>query len=112
MKKNGWRWLGLGWCLLSLSACVNYPNFYEGITYFKSQKYREAFIRLKPVAEKGQPDAEYAVGYMYYYGQGVVEDRAKAWYWITKAARVGQPDAVEAAAILSQPKKKINKKDK
>lgn len=105
MKKHVWRGLYLALGVLSCSACVNYPSFYEGITYFKAQKYRDAFIRLKPVAERGQPDAEYAVGYMYYYGQGVVEDRKKAWYWITKAARSGQPDAVEAAAILSQPKK-------
>ena len=100
-----WRWIYLSLGVLSFCGCVNYPNFYEGIKYFKAQKYRDAFIRLKPVAEKGQHDAEYAVGYMYYYGQGVVEDRAKAWYWITKAARVGQPDAIEAAAILSKSKK-------
>lgn len=86
----------------SLSACVSYGSFYEGIKYFRQEKYREAFIRLKPEAEKGQPDAQYAVGYMYYYGQGVVEDRKKAWFWITKAAQAGQPDAVEAATILSK----------
>lgn len=109
MNKNLWRWLYLGLGVLSLSGCVNYPNFYEGITYFKAHKYREAFIRLKPVAQKGVPDAEYAVGYMYYYGEGVVEDRTQAWYWITRAARAGQPDALEAATILSQPKKATKK---
>lgn len=96
--------------LFSLSSCmnnINYPNFYEGIGHFRAQEYRDAFIRLKPQAEKGQPDAEYAIGYMYYYGQGVVEDREKAWYWITKAAREGQPDAIEAAAILEKPKTKV-----
>lgn len=100
-----WRWLYLGLGVLSCCGCVNYPNYYQGITSFKAQKYREAFIRLKPVAEKGQPDAQYAVGYMYYYGEGVVEDRTQAWYWITRAAHAGQPDALEAATILSKPKK-------
>ena len=98
------RFLGLFLMVLTLQACINYSEFYQGISYFRSQKYREAFIRLLPEAKKGQPDAEYAVGYMYYYGQGVVEDRKKAWVWITKAARVGQPDAVEASAILAKPK--------
>ena len=37
---------------------------------------------------------------MYYYGQGVVEDRQKAWYWINCAARAGQPDALLALQIL------------
>ena len=98
--------------VFALSACnqINYSNFYEGITHFRAQEYRDAFIRLKPQAEKGQPDAEYAVGYMYYYGQGVVEDREKAWYWITKAAREGQPDAIEAAALLARPKTKAQRR--
>src|SRR3990167_7887698 len=87
-----------------LSGCFTSKyNLNEGIHSFQVQDYRQAFVRLKPEAEKGQPDAEYAVGYMYYYGQGVVEDRAKAWYWITKAARAGQPDAVKAAQVLGHP---------
>ena len=72
----------------------------EGINSFRIQNYRQAFILLKPEAEKGQPDAQYAVGYMYYYGQGVVEDRKQAWYWINCAAHKGQPDALEALRIL------------
>jgi TPR repeat protein len=75
-------------------------NLREGIKSFQIQNYRQAFILLKPEAEKGQADAQYAVGYMYYYGQGVVEDRKKAWYWINCAAKSGQPDAVIAVKIL------------
>jgi len=86
-----------------LSSCVmsNY-HFREGIKNFKIQNYREAFVLLMPAAEKGQCDAQYAIGYMYYYGQGVVEDRKKAWYWINLAANQGQPDAVLALKILSR----------
>ena len=40
------------------------------------------------------------IGYMYYYGKGVVEDRKKAWFWIKAAANVGQPDAKVAAKML------------
>jgi len=88
-------------CTMLLSSCTfNQLNLSEGITSFKVQDYRQAFIRLKPEAEKGQPDAQYAVGYMYYYGQGVVEDREKARYWISCAAKAGQPDAIAAIKIL------------
>lgn len=84
-----------------MAACVfGALNLREGISSFKAQDYRSAFIRLRPEAVKGQPDAQYAVGYMYYYGQGVVEDRKKAWYWINRAAEVGQPDAIVAVRIL------------
>lgn len=87
--------------MMCLAGCmVGRYNLEEGIRSFQVQDYRQAFIRLKPEAEKGQVDAQYAVGYMYYYGQGVVEDRRKAWYWITAAARAGQPDAKQAMKVL------------
>ena len=86
-----------------LSGCATSGlNLREGIRSFQVQDYRQAFIRLKPEAEKGQPDAEYAIGYMYYYGQGVVEDRKKAWYWITSAAKAGQTDAQQAVKMLGK----------
>lgn len=85
---------------IALSACISYTNLYEGIACFRAEQYRTAFIRLKPEADKGQPDAQYAVGYMYYYGQGVVEDRKKALRWIRCAAKAGQPEAIEALKIM------------
>ncbi|MCW8410018.1 sel1 repeat family protein [Legionella sp. PATHC035] len=87
----------------NLVACAttNAINLREGIDSFRVENYRKAFIRLKPIAERGQPDAQYAVGYMYYYGKGVVEDRKKAWFWINAAANLGQPDAKEAVRILA-----------
>lgn len=97
------RWLLLVVCLITQASCVSYSSFYEGMSAFRASQYRQAFILLKPQAQKGLPDAEYAVGYMYYYGQGVVEDRKKAWYWISKAARAGQPDALAAMSILAAP---------
>ena len=83
------------------TACYTHSNLSQGARSFRIQDYRQAFIRLKPEAKKGQPDAQYAVGYMYYYGQGVVENRKKAWYWIAKAAKAGQPDAIHALKILN-----------
>ncbi|MGL5742671.1 MAG: tetratricopeptide repeat protein [Legionella sp.] len=77
-------------------------NLREGIDSFRVEEYRKAFIRLKPEAQRGHPEAQYAVGYMYYYGKGVVEDRKKAWFWINAAANLGQPDAKEAILILKQ----------
>ena len=87
--------------LSMLSGCyMQGLNLREGIHSFQVQDYRQAFVRLKPEAEKGQPDAQYAVGYMYYYGQGVIENRRQAWYWITRAAEAGQSDAKAAVHIL------------
>ena len=88
-----------------LQACGTHQyNLEHGIESFRVQDYRQAFIRLLPEAKAGQADAQYAVGYMYYYGQGVVENRKKAWYWIERAANAGQSDAVSALSILRQGK--------
>jgi len=85
----------------ALTACLSSSlSLREGINSFRVEDYRRAFVRLKPLAVKGLPDAQYAVGYMYYYGRGVVEDRKKAWFWISVAANAGQPDAKAAMAIL------------
>lgn len=92
--------IALGILFICLTACSNL-HLKEGIINFRAQNYRSAFIYLKPEALKGNPDAEYAVGYMYYYGQGVTENRKKAWFWINKAAAAGHPEAVAAAKILS-----------
>ncbi len=91
------------YCVVVVSAgCVS--NFNSGITSFKVQDYRQAFIRLMPEAEKGNPDAAYAIGYMYYYGQGVTENNKKAWLWINRAAAKNQPDAIAALKILKKEK--------
>ncbi len=84
-----------------LAGCFAHTiNLREGIINFRAEEYRKAFVRLKPEAERGNPDAQYAVGYMYYYGRGVIEDRKKAWFWIKAAANLGQPDAKAAICIL------------
>lgn len=85
---------------LSLTACISSLNLAEGISSFKKQNYRQAFIRLMPEAKKGNSEAQYAVGYMYYYGQGVTEDREKALKWIRLAAMANQPDAIVALKAL------------
>jgi TPR repeat protein len=89
-------------CLLLLTSCMgSRMNFAEGINRFKAQDYRQAFVRLMPEAKAGNPDAQYAIGYMYYYGQGVLEDRKQARHWINLAAKAGQPDAVQAVIIIA-----------
>jgi TPR repeat protein len=106
MMKQLFGHLAAASLLIITSGCMNHLNLKEGIESFRSQDYRRAFIRLKPEAERGQRDAQYAVGYMYYYGQGVVEDRAKAYNWIKLAAISGQPDAIKALNLLKKSTKK------
>lgn len=99
---NIFRSLVLSCFTIYLLACVNQSSYREGIDSFEHQDYRSAFIRLKPWAEKGNKDAQYAVGYMYYYGQGVVEDKKEAYVWIKCAANQGQEQASAALKIMHE----------
>ena len=98
----------IGLIMSCLVACTSNMNLQEGIKSFQIQDYRQAFIRLRPAAEKGVPEAQYAVGYMYYYGQGVIENRQKAWYWITAAANNGNEDAQRAMRLLQKNSKVLD----
>lgn len=86
--------------MLYCAGCARDLNLREGSTSFRVQNYRDAFVRLMPEAKAGQPDAQYAIGYMYYYGQGVVENRKKAVYWIKRAASCGQTEAQAALKMI------------
>lgn len=95
-------------CLLMfvfvISACATHQALEKGMVSFKALDYRRAFIILKPLARKNVPEAEYAIGYMYYYGQGVVEDKKRGRMWINRAAFHGEPRAVTAMIVLNRDK--------
>ncbi len=65
------------------------------------QKYGCSLDRVQQAAESGDPDAQYALGYMYYYGIGTIRDSQTADLWIKKAASQGQPLAVKAERLLN-----------
>lgn len=88
---------------LLLQGCVNLQtkhNFQQGKQLFQNKQYSLAYQQLKPLAEKGNPDAQYAVGYMYYYGKGIVQNKNIGFSWILKAAKQGQPQAKRALDIF------------
>src|SRR3990167_7844375 len=65
------------------------------------QKYDCSLSRVEEAAQSGDPDAQYALGYMYFYGIGTVRDTKAAKLWIRRAAAQGQPLAIRATHILN-----------
>ena len=51
------------------------------------------FEDTKKLAEQGNSNSQYNLGYMYYNGEGIPQDYKKARYWFTKSAEQGNPDA-------------------
>lgn len=68
---------------------------------FKPQDvYTKTFQANKALAEKGDADAQFKVGLMYYLGQGVLRDYLEALGWFKKAARQNNPYAQYNAGYM------------
>lgn len=65
-------------------------------------KYQCSVDRVQAAAENGDADAEYALGYMYYYGVNTPRDQDSAKLWISRSAAQGQPLAKSALAMITQ----------
>lgn len=63
-------------------------------------KYGCSVDRIEQAANQGNPDAQYALGYMYYYGINTIQDQDIARLWIERAAKQGQPLAQQALALV------------
>lgn len=74
----------------------------SGNTYLK--KYGCDVGRVLEAAKAGDTDAQYALGYMYYYGLGADRDQETAVLWIRRAALSGHPLAKKAYAMIENGK--------
>ncbi len=58
------------------------------------------FERFAPVAEAGDPEMQHFLGYMYFYGEGVVMDLDMAHYWFHLAAEQGEPKSMRNLGLF------------
>lgn len=94
---------------VALGACASAPgdprrdetSFEEARRAYLTQDYPRALALMRREAELGNPRAQYALGYMYYYGQGVQQDMEEALRWIRQAAAQGDARALEALGALA-----------
>jgi septal ring-binding cell division protein DamX len=89
-----------------LTACAGpkmAQDLQSGKSSFENGYYKEAFRQLLPLAAMGKAEAQYAVGYMYYYGYGIPEDCESGVFWMMKAAEQNYPPAVKALLVLKHP---------
>ena len=55
----------------------------------RTQDFARAVSILKPLAKKGDKQAQYQLAVLYSNGQGITEDPVKAAQWMLKSARQG-----------------------
>lgn len=79
-------WTALLYIAISSTA---HAGLDEGKAAYARQDYSAAMNELQPVAEQGNVEAQYYIGYIYQNGQGVNEDQQQAAKWYLKAANGG-----------------------
>ena len=65
----------------------------RGNAAFQQRDFETAFALLKPLADQGDADAEFKVGFMYVHGRGVARDFVEANRWLGLAADQGHAEA-------------------
>ncbi|EKD71206.1 MAG: hypothetical protein ACD_46C00246G0005 [uncultured bacterium] len=79
----------------------------QGQRLFETGYYKRAMRDLLPLASDGNPEAQYAVGYMYYYGYGVTQDTDVGYFWINRSASQDYAPAKQALAVIAADAKNI-----
>ncbi|MDA1326016.1 MAG: tetratricopeptide repeat protein [Proteobacteria bacterium] len=72
----------------------------EAMVAYSQRDYRAALGEFRALASQGDRIAQYRIGKMYYYGQGVPQDYAEALNWYKKAAERDNADALFSVARM------------
>ena len=72
----------------------------EGLTAYKRGDYATALKEFRPLAARGNADAQAKLGFMYHIGLGVRYDHAAAVKWYRRAAEQGNANAQTSLGFL------------
>ncbi len=87
---------------LAFSSVVWAGDFEDGEAAYKAENYTLALSKFKSAAEQGNAQAQFSLGEMYGYGQGVEENNTEAVKWYTKAAEQDHIEAQYNLAIMHE----------
>ena len=74
----------------------------QGILAFLKGDNETALQVFRPLAEGGNKDAQYQLGYMYQTGTGVAQDDRQALHWYEMAAKQGHDGASVQARVVAR----------
>ena len=74
----------------------------KGYRAYKEGNFAEALRCLEPLAKLGEEIPQYYVGRMYFYGEGVAEDKSESASWFRASAKQGLDLSQYLLGILLQ----------
>jgi Sel1 repeat-containing protein len=72
----------------------------EGYDALSRKDYATAIKEYRPLAERGDAEAQYRIGRMYEFGQGYPQDKAQGIAWVRKAAAQNHADALQELGVI------------
>ena len=85
------------------NLCTNSTHYLVKARHeFVNKEYNQAVNDLRIAAQYKEPQALYALGYMYYYGLGVESDPLIARIYLQQAAHLYFPPAMDAILLLQR----------
>ena len=86
--------------LIASAAPLSSQSVRAGIDAWQKSDYAGAVAIWRPLADKGDPDAEFNLGQAYRLGRGVPINLAAAKTWFERAAKQGHLDAETTLGLL------------
>lgn len=77
----------------TIQAAAAQGTLEDGLAAYRRGDYVKAVESWRPLAENGDPIAQYRFGTLYAEGRGVVQDDAAALMWFQRSANQGNADA-------------------
>ena len=83
-----------------LCCSATFAGLKEGYEALIRKDYATAIKEYRPLAERGNAEAQYRIGRMYEFGQGYAQDKAQGIAWIRKAAAQNHADAQQELGFI------------
>lgn len=102
MRRNWDAWL-LGGAFLSAMSILAAPVLADvktGVDAWQQGDYARAIVEWRPLAEQGDPDAQFNLGQAYKLGRGVPADLPQAIDWYRRAAAQGHLRAEDNLGLV------------
>lgn len=84
------------------STAAMADRFDDGVVAFIKGDSATAMKIWQPLAQNGNAEAQYHLGYMFQTGTGVEKSNQKALYWYNKAAKNGHGKALVLAKVVER----------
>jgi len=85
---------------VAFNASVTASNLEDAVEAMRTGNFAEAYCIMRPLAEEGDADAQYNIGWMYLNGYGLRVNDSLALDWWEKASAAGHADADFSIGML------------